>query len=162
VISLSVEHRFTIVAVHTALSSLTFTQEWTADSRATRHDKAPTNLLSSCGAFQINNSQHKDVLHVLGVGPNHFSIYYITHMNKKVEFWPNKWVVQNINDRFKGISSGYYDESEWCQNDVVSLKQSYERSGARVFVEVNLNQTKSRGRPLDFWQIIFDSHIQLI
>jgi hypothetical protein len=51
-------------------------------------------------------------LHDPRIGPNLLSIYDITHTNKKVEFWPNQWVIKDINDDFKVIASGYCDESD--------------------------------------------------
>jgi hypothetical protein len=68
--------------------------------------------VSGCGTVQIDNAQYKDVLHVPRVGPNLLSIYCITHTNKKVEFWPDRWVVKDINDNFKVVASGYCDEFE--------------------------------------------------
>jgi hypothetical protein len=37
---------------------------------------------------------------------------FFTHANKKVECWPNKWAIKDINDNFKVVASRYHDESE--------------------------------------------------
>jgi len=41
--------------------------------------------------------------------PNLLSIYCIIHTKKKVEFWPDRWVVKDMNDKFKVVASGYFD-----------------------------------------------------
>jgi hypothetical protein len=124
----------THLAVHFALWSSTSSQEWIADSGATRHMMKHKHLLSNysdqhkgekvtigddstlpvfgCGTVVVDNAKFGDVLHVLGVGPNLLSIYCITHTNKKVEFWLDRWVVKDISDKFKVVAFGYCDESK--------------------------------------------------
>jgi hypothetical protein len=67
--------------------------------------------VSRCGDVLIDTTKFGEVLHVPGVGPNLLSIYHITHTNKKVEFWPNRWVIKDIDDGFKVVASRYCDES---------------------------------------------------
>jgi hypothetical protein len=68
--------------------------------------------VAGCGDVIIDTTKFGDVLHVPGVGPNLLSIYCITHTNKKVEFWPDQWVVKDMNDGFKVVASRYCDESD--------------------------------------------------
>ena len=46
------------------------------------------------------------------MGLNLLSIYHIAYTNKKLEFWLDRWVIKDINDRFKVVASRYCDESE--------------------------------------------------
>jgi hypothetical protein len=78
-------------------------------------DKSTLPILD-CGDFVIKTAKFGDVLHVPRFGPNLLSIYRITHTNKRLEFWPDKWVMKDMSNFFKVVAARYFDESDQMYN----------------------------------------------
>jgi hypothetical protein len=61
------------------------------------------------GNVQVTNGQLEDVFHVENMPINLLSIYHACQKGYKFEVWLDKYVLKNINQNFKVVSSGLVD-----------------------------------------------------
>lgn len=119
--------------MHSALWSSTLSHEWIVDSRATRHMTKYRHLFSDYnnqhrnekisigddstllvygfGTAVVDNAKFGNVLDVLGLDQIS-SVYCVTHTNKKVKLWLDRWGVKDISGEFKVVAYRYREESK--------------------------------------------------
>ena len=61
------------------------------------------------GNVKVTNGQLENVFHVQNMPTNLLSIYHACQKWYKFESWPNKYVLKDINQNFKVVSSGLVD-----------------------------------------------------